>query len=349
MRSWGAVAKLLAGSCLILLGVASVLQAGTEAVAGAATSTVGVFAWGSNSAGQLGNGTTTDSSTPGPTALPSGVTPTAVAGAGATDDPVGSIYAGFALGSDGNVYSWGSNTALGNGGGSTGTTPVVVSLPAGVTAKAVSAANGAGFAIGSDGHLYAWGQNTLGVLGDNTCGTNSPTPVQVALPSGVTPTAIAGGYESAYAIGSDGHLYAWGDNYYGELGNGGVSSGTCPPSTNVSTTPVQVSLPAGVTPTTVAAGGGTGYAIGSDGHLYAWGANGNGQLGDGITANATTPVEVLLPSGVTPKAIAGDTTTRTPSARTGTSTPGEPTQTGRWATAAPPTATHPSRSRCRPV
>ena len=197
----------------------------------------------------------------------------------------------------GTVYAWGdnSNGALGNGSTVANSgTPVVVSLPSGVTASAISAAQGTGYAIGSDGKLYAWGDNNLGKLGDGSTATNSFTPVVVSLPSGVTPTAVAGGYQSAYALGSDGKVYAWGDNFYGELGNG---------STTNSSTPVPVSLPTGVTATTIAGGGGTGFAIGSDGNLYGWGYNVNGGLGDNSTSNSDTPVVVELPSGVTPKAI----------------------------------------------
>jgi hypothetical protein len=173
---------------------------------------------------------------------------------------------------------------------------VLVSLPSGVTPIAVTASQGTGYAIGSDGHLYAWGENFYGTLGNGTSVAFSDTPVVVSLPAGVTPTAIAGGFESAYAIGSDGHLYAWGDNFYGELGDGGNSN---------SSTPGVVSLPSGVTPRAIAGGGGTGYAMGSDGNLYAWGLNASGQLGNGSTTNSSTPVVVSLPFGVTPTAIAG--------------------------------------------
>ena len=73
---------------------------------------------------------------------------------------------------------------------------------------------------------------------------------------------------SAFAIGSDGKLYAWGENIYGSLGNG---------TTGNSYTPVLVSLPSGVTAKAIA-GGATAYTIGSDGNLYAWGHNDEGQL-----------------------------------------------------------------------
>ena len=284
---------------VIMLGAVALLSATSEVGAGAATS-AGVFAWGDNSTGELGNGAIGGTSDePAAVLLPPGVTPTAIAagGGGGGGDTEAPQNAAYALGSDGKVYAWGdnSNGALGNGSTVANSgTPVVVSLPSAVTASAISAAQGTGYAIGSDGKLYAWGDNHLGKLGDGSTATNSFIPVVVALPSGVIPKAVAGGYQSAYALGSNGKVYAWGDNFYGELGNG---------STTNSSTPVPISLPAGVTATTIAGGGGTGFFIGSDGNLYGWGYNANGGLGDNSTSNSDTPVLVELPLGVTPKAI----------------------------------------------
>ncbi len=193
-------------------------------------------------------------------------------------------------------------------------------LPTGVSPVSVSAGAGTLYAIGSDGNLYAWGDDIDGELGAGSqLPANNNSSVVVSLPAGVTPTAVAGGAFDAYAIGSDGNLYAWGFNEDGELGDGtDTGPDACPingpgqpgPTVPCSTIPVKVSLPSGVTPTAIAAGGanqepGTGYAIGSDGNLYAWGSNSSGQLGDGITTDSDVPVKVSLPSGVTPTAIAG--------------------------------------------
>jgi alpha-tubulin suppressor-like RCC1 family protein len=284
---------------VLMLGAVAVLSATGEVEAGAATPT-GVLAWGDNTTGELGNGSVGGTSDePTSVLLPSGVTPTAIAagGGGGGGDMEAPQNAAYALGSDGKVYAWGdnSNGALGNGSTVADSgTPVVVALPSAVTASGISAAQGTGYAIASDGKLYAWGDNNLGKLGNGSTATNSFTPVAVSLPSGVIPTAVAGGYQSAYALGSDGKVYAWGDNFYGELGNG---------TTTNSTTPVAVSLPTGVTATAIAGGGGTGFAIGSDGKLYGWGYNANGGLGDNSISNSDTPVVVELPSGVTPEAI----------------------------------------------
>jgi alpha-tubulin suppressor-like RCC1 family protein len=298
-RSSAAFSRLCAVVAFLILGTTAVVQLALAAPSAAAGSTVALLSWGDNASGELGNGNTTNTSTPSAVSLPPGVTPTAISGGGGLGDPQPSQYAAYAIGSDGHLYAWGDNSrgALGNGSTTNSSTPVLVSLPSGVHPTAITASQGTGYAIGSDMKLYAWGDDSYGTLGNGTSGDFSDTPVVVPLPTGVTPVAISGGFESAYAIGSDGHLYAWGDNFYGELGDGN--------SPTDSSTPVLVSLPAGVTPTAVAGGAGTGYAVGSDGNLYAWGLNGSGQLGNGSTDNSSTPVVVSLPSGVTPTSIAG--------------------------------------------
>ena len=299
-----------AASVLASLGAAGVGRLAPVPAAGAAppASVTALVAWGDNSTGELGNGTTSNADTPMTVSLPAGVVPDAVAGGGGGLDGIPAEYAGYAIGSDKKLYAWGDNSTGQLGDGSTtptsSDTPVVVALPSGVTPVAISAAQGAAYAIGSDGNLYAWGDGGLDKLGDGSM-TSTDTPVLVSLPTGVTAKAVAAGYESAYAVGSDGNLYAWGDNVYGELGNG---------NTNDSDTPVVVSLPAGVKPLTIAGGGGVGYAIGSDSNLYSWGLNTGDELGDGSSSGpqscmgnscSDTPVLVSLPAGVTAKAITG--------------------------------------------
>jgi len=194
-RSFAAFSRICAVAALVILGTTAVVQVTLAAPSAAAGSTVALLAWGDNSLGQLGDGTSGGSSdTPDAVSLPAGVTPVAIAGSGGGGDPAPSDWAAYAIGSDGKLYAWGDNSSgeLGNGGTTSSDTPVVVSLPAGVTPTAVSAAQGAAYAIGSDGNLYAWGTNAYGNLGDGET-SDSDTPVVVSLPSGVTPTAVSGG------------------------------------------------------------------------------------------------------------------------------------------------------------
>src|ERR1700722_8987360 len=294
-------------------GVTAIAAAAGQDMSYAIGSNGNLYASGQNEVGQLGNGTDVGpdvctqalglpnqpcSTVPVRVSLPSSVTPTAIAAG---------YESGYAIGSDSHLYAWGANSAgeLGDGTTTEVDAPVQVSLPTGVTAKAIAGGNSTAYAIGSNGKLYAWGDNNDGQLGNGTT-IRSDTPVQVSLPTGVTPMAIAGGYHSGYAVGSDGKLYSWGENTYGELGDATTTS---------SDTPVQVSLPTGVTATAIAGGSNTGYAIGSDGKLYAWGFNGDGALGDGSTTGpdicdnvnpcSTAPGQVSLPAGVTATAIAG--------------------------------------------
>ena len=241
-----------------------------------------IYAWGYNGFGQLGNGTTTTSSIPVLASLPAGVSATAISAG---------TYFSLALGSNGQVYAFGEGTngALGDGGVANKKTPNPVSLPAGVTALAISAGMRTGIVIGSDGNAYAWGANAFGQIGNGTA-VDSSTPVKVSLPAGVQPLLVAEGAAHTLILGSDGNLYATGDNEDGQLGNG---------TTTNKKAPVKVSLPAGVSATAIAAGEFHSLALGSNGNLYAWGYNGNGQLGNGTTTNSPTPVEVNLPSAPT--------------------------------------------------
>jgi alpha-tubulin suppressor-like RCC1 family protein len=251
-------------------------------------STTELYAWGFGVQGQLGNGSTADSSTPLPVAIPAGVGVTAAANGG-TD--------AYAVGSNGKVYAWGLGVlgGLGNGSASSSSTPVEVELPAGLGAESVAGGAYNGYALMSDGSVYAWGPGELGELGDGSA-AESLTPVRVALPPGVQATAIAAGSFTAYAIGSDGHLYAWGDGLEGQLGNG---------SNTVSFTPIQVDLPPGVVPSSIAANEESGYAVGTNGKVYAWGGAVLGaSLGDGSTGASLTPVEVEMPPEATAVGVA---------------------------------------------
>ena len=223
------------------------------------------------------------------------VTFTAVAGGGST---------GYGLGSDGNIYAWGSNSngQLGNNSTTDSSVPVPVNTPAGVPAgftfTAVAANYSSGYGLGSDGNIYAWGANTNGQLGNNST-TDSSVPVQVNTPAGVpagfTFTAVAAGASTGYGLGSDGNIYAWGWNLFGQLGNDSTTQSLVPVPVN---TPTGVS--AGFTFTAVAAGYYNGYGLGSDGNIYAWGVNTNGQLGNNSTIESHVPVQVNTPAGVSP-------------------------------------------------
>ncbi|WP_026189351.1 RCC1 domain-containing protein [Salinispora mooreana] len=247
-----------------------------------------ILAWGDNNDGELGDGTTTDSSTPVEVSLPAGTTVTAVAAG--HDHSLAVTSAGTAL-------AWGDNRfgQLGDETTTDSITPVEVSLPAGATVTAIAAGDDHSFAVTSAGTALAWGDNDRGELGDGTT-TRRSTPVPVSLPAGTTVTAIAGGIAHGLALTSAGTVLAWGLNSDGQLGDGTTAD---------SSTPVEVSLPAGATVTAIAAGSLHSLAVTSAGAVLAWGLNSDGQLGDGTTADSSTPVEVSLPAGATVTAIGG--------------------------------------------
>jgi alpha-tubulin suppressor-like RCC1 family protein len=242
-----------------------------------------IYAWGDNSTGQLGNSSTIDSHVPVLVTMPAGVTFTQVSAGGEHS---------VALDSNGDIYAWGHNNLgqLGNGTTSDSDAPELVTMPAGVTFKQVSAGAAHSLAVGSDGNAYAWGYNGSGQLGDGL-NTDSDVPVAVTMPANVTFTQVSAGNAHSLAVGSDGNAYAWGYNFYGQLGDG----------SNIgSNLPVSVPAPGdGATFTQVSAGNYHSLAVDSNGNGYGWGHNNTGQLGNTSTADAHAPLLVTVPSGVT--------------------------------------------------
>jgi alpha-tubulin suppressor-like RCC1 family protein len=271
------------------------LPAGTTitAIAGgrtyslALTSTGTVLAWGSNNDGQLGNPAFTRSSVPVPVRLPAGTTITGIAAGGDHS---------LAVTSTGTVLAWGSNSAgqVGNGNYRDQLAPVRVNLPAGTTITAIAAGTVHSLAVTSTGTGLAWGSNRVGQLGNGT-NTDRNRPVPVNLPAGTTITAIAAGVDHSLAVTSTGTALAWGNNEFGELGNGSDTN---------SNLPVPVNLPAGTTITAIAAGSYHSLAVTTTGTVLAWGNNSAGQVGNGSNTNSNLPIPVNLPAGTTITAIA---------------------------------------------
>src|SRR5829696_1924225 len=202
-----------------------------EALAGGASHTLAlkgdgtVSAWGYNRDGELGNGTNEDSPTPGlvkdfrdPSGHLSGVRAVAA----------GSSHS-LALKEDGTVWAWGSNFdgQLGDGTKANSTRPVRVGKLQGV--EAIAAGAFFSLALKEDGTVWAWGSNASGQdnkvsgqLGEDAI-TSSDTPVEVGdLGGGVK--QIAAGASHSLALKEDSSVWAWGDNFFGELGDGSTKT-----------------------------------------------------------------------------------------------------------------------------
>jgi alpha-tubulin suppressor-like RCC1 family protein len=233
------------------------------------------WAWGDNAGGEFCLANTRQYTTP--VELPfSDVTALAGAAGHATYD------------SDGTLYSCGTNShgELGDGTLTASTVPVQVSGLSGKQVSTLVASWGNAGALLSDGDYDDWGYNGAGQVGNGTVGQSAPAPVQVSLPAAVTQAAQGGsgtGGGQTLVLLSGGALYAWGSDSNYQLGDGKTTSQDAPE---------RISPPSGVTYQTVASGGTTSYAITTTGKVYAWGANAEGQVGDGKTAPAQHPVKV---------------------------------------------------------
>ncbi|MBD2863349.1 RCC1 domain-containing protein [Paenibacillus oceani] len=253
-----------------------------------------LLAWGLNSFGQLGNGTTASSRTP-VRVLDS-----------VSHQPLNDIsevgagyYYSLALKKDGTVWSWGNNDygQLGDGTKTSRSAPVQVKTGpySGLShIVAISAGDYHAVALKSDGTVWAWGYNSQGQLGVGTT-EDEYYAVQVHGPGntgglGQIAAVAAGAYHTA-ALKSDGTVWTWGYNEVGSLGNG---------TTENQASPVQVVGADGQGGLGGIAAISAGYhtvALSGDGTVWSWGYNKDGQLGDGTSRNQATPVRVRSETG----------------------------------------------------
>jgi len=277
-----------------------------------------VWAWGNNHWGQLGNGTTGDSNIPvqvkdrnDPTGFLTGVQ--------AID---AGVFHNIALKNDGTVVTWGANFVGQLGDGTDDSSepdqdvphsyPVNVKDLNGVDdltgVEAIAAGGVHSLALLEDGTVAAWGYNVFGQLGEGSNIEFSNTPREVIKLSGVE--AIASGLFHSLALLEDGTVKAWGSNTTGELGYGtaGVNQFSNTPGTvkNADGTPldgVKQLAGGGDAPEGDPSTEAFSLALKVDGTVAAWGANDQGQLGDGTTTDRHAPVKVANLSGI--KAIDG--------------------------------------------
>lgn len=252
----------------------------------------GVWCWGSDEFGQLGDdptfGAAATSQVPLPVALPAGRTATAIAaGDGHT----------CAILDDGAAWCWGKDEQgqLGNDIqlASSGL-PVHVPMPSGRLVTSISAANRHSCATLDDGTVWCWGTEGSGEIGDgDEPFGDQPTPAQVALPVGLQAVRISTGNDHTCAMMRDGAVWCWGSDSVGQLGTDVGDPAMGQPQLRVQ--PVQTSLPAGTAAVALSSGRATTCAILTTGAAWCWGADFSGQLGNNAQYESkTTPQPVTL-------------------------------------------------------
>lgn len=280
-----------------------------------------LWSWGLNNNGQVGNGAETDADVLTPTQImpgtkftqvcsgnlfclaldedgniwsfgTNGVGQLGVDGISSSNEPAkivsettftkisaGSSH-GLAIDINNKLWAWGLNSSGQLGSGTTNNSNVPVQIMSDIDFKEITTGYNSSAAISTTGALYTWGENSEGQLGN---GTNDPVNIPTEIESGKTFTKVqmSKGGNFTLATDSEGKLYAWGNNKYGQLGNGTFEN---------SNTPVAILADKQIKEIT--AGYNHTLAIDAEGKLYAWGANGEGKLGTGNETLKNTPVQI---------------------------------------------------------
>jgi alpha-tubulin suppressor-like RCC1 family protein len=227
-----------------------------------------LWACGANDHGQLGDGTTTNR-----------FCLTKISTSSNWKKIECGAYHTLALKTDGTLWAWGDNLYGELGIGFQNYTPNSTPIQIGTSDDWVSIQAGNYFSMGlkNDGTLWTWGRNDNGQLGQGTNYSNY-TPTQVGIDTDWS-SIIASKLATAFAFKTNGSLWGWGNNFYGQLGNG---------NTNNLTTPIQISTEF------IRINSGNSHTLGikTNGTLWAWGRNSGGQLGTGNYTNSLIPIQI---------------------------------------------------------
>lgn len=274
-----------------------------------------IWGWGYNYYGQLGDGTD----------IPQNI-PTQIGTANNWKTVSTGMNHALAIKEDGTLWAWGSGL-LGDGINYTKSVPIQIGTA--TNWKAVGAGRNFSLALKQDGSIWSCGLNSLGQLGD---GTNATKNSFTQIGNATNWQSISTGDEFSVAIKQDNTIWAWGSNYSGQIGDGTNANRNIPTqigtannwqtvvcgkshvvatklngtlwawgingqaqlgngTTNDTNAPIQVGF-ATHWSAVIAAGSLSSYAVTQNGFLWAWGGNGQGQLGNGANTNQTTPVQI---------------------------------------------------------
>jgi alpha-tubulin suppressor-like RCC1 family protein len=236
------------------------------------TSGGAAYCWGYNLNGQLGDGTTSDRTTP-----------TAVAGGLIFKSLTANGWHTCAVTVDGDAYCWGLNADGQLGDGTIFTNRAVpVAVGGGFKFHSLTAGHHYTCGLSLEGAARCWGDNTNGQLGD---GTRTQRLTPAAVTGGLKLQSLAAGGSHTCGVTTEGAAYCWGSALYSQLGS--LFAGIDSPEP----TPVLGEL----TFQSITAGYSHSCGVTTDAVAYCWGFNGLGGLGDGTTAERSTPQPVRWP------------------------------------------------------